>query len=91
MPSHVLASSGHHLKLLSLLFFFIVASAIEYFHAKQLTFLKNESYSMLQKAVIDYSLPHRTTIVSDNNILNNFSTLVTLSIHNGDRQRLGIR
>ncbi|CAH6798063.1 Sensor domain-containing diguanylate cyclase [Vibrio chagasii] len=72
-------------KLISLLFFFIVASAIEYFHAKQLTFLKNESYSVAKKQLSIIRSRIEATIVSDMYILNNFSTLVTIN-PNGDQK-----
>lgn len=72
-------------KLLSLLFFIMVASAIEYFHAKQLTFLKNESYSVAKKQLSIIRSRIEATIVSDMYILNNFSTLVTIN-PNGDQR-----
>ncbi|MGV2841822.1 sensor domain-containing diguanylate cyclase, partial [Vibrio cyclitrophicus] len=43
MPSR--SSKQWPAKLLSLLFFLLVVSAIEFFHTKQLVFLQNESYS----------------------------------------------
>ncbi len=76
-------------KVLSLLFFFVVVSAIEHFHAKQLTFLKNESYSVAKKQLSIIRSRIEATIVSDMYILNNFSTLVTIN-PNGD-QKVGTR
>lgn len=72
-------------KLLSLLFFVVIVSAIEAFHAKQLTFLKNESYSEAKRqlAIIRSSIEAR--IVSDMYILNSFSTIVTINPDGGQK------
>ncbi|WP_373952710.1 diguanylate cyclase [Vibrio pomeroyi] len=66
-------------KLLSLLFFLVVVSAIEFFHAKELTYLKNESYSEAKKQLSIIRSRIEAAIVSDMYILNNFSTLVTIN------------
>ena len=66
-------------KLLSLLLFLVVVTAIEVFHAKQLTFLKNESYSEAKKQLSIIRSRIEAAIVSDMYILNNFSTLVTIN------------
>ncbi|MCB5361148.1 diguanylate cyclase [Vibrio lentus] len=66
-------------KLLSLLLFLVVVTAIEVFHAKQLTFLKNESYSEAKKQLSIIRSRIEAAIVSDMYILNNLSTLVTIN------------
>lgn len=53
MPSG--SSKQWSAKVVSFLFFLAIVSAIEFFHAKQLTFLKNESYSEGKKTIIHYS------------------------------------
>lgn len=83
MPSR--SSKQWPAKLLSLLFFLSVVSAIEFFHAKQLTFLKNESYSEAKKQLSIIRSRIEATIVSDMYVLNNFSTLVTIN-PNGDQK-----
>lgn len=77
MPSR--SSKQWPAKLLSLLLFLVVVTAIEVFHAKQLTFLKNESYSEAKKQLSIIRSRIEAAIVSDMYILNNFSTLVTIN------------
>ncbi|WP_439146227.1 diguanylate cyclase [Vibrio sp.] len=77
MPSR--SSKQWPAKLLSLLLFLVVITAIEVFHAKQLTFLKNESYSEAKKQLSIIRSRIEAAIVSDMYILNNFSTLVTIN------------
>ncbi|MFA0501426.1 sensor domain-containing diguanylate cyclase, partial [Vibrio sp. 10N.222.46.A1] len=66
-------------KLLSLLFFLVVMSAIEFFHSKELSYLKDESYSEAKKQLSIIRSRIEAAIVSDMYILNNFSTLVTIN------------
>ncbi len=77
MPSG--SSKQWSAKVISFLFFLTIVSAIEFFHAKQLTFLKNESYSEAKKQLSIIRSRIEATIVSDMYILNNFSTLVTIN------------
>ncbi|MFA0012515.1 diguanylate cyclase [Vibrio lentus] len=77
MPSR--SSKQWPAKLLSLLLLLVVVTAIEVFHAKQLTFLKNESYSEAKKQLSIIRSRIEAAIVSDMYILNNFSTLVTIN------------
>ncbi|SBS61000.1 diguanylate cyclase [Vibrio atlanticus] len=66
-------------KLLSLLFFLVVMSAIEFFHSKELSYLKDESYSEAKKQLSIIRSRIEAAIVSDMYILNNLSTLVTIN------------
>ncbi|MDP2590340.1 diguanylate cyclase [Vibrio splendidus] len=77
MPSG--SSKQWSAKVVSFLFFLAIVSAIEFFHAKQLTFLKNESYSEGKKQLSIIRSRIEAAIVSDMYILNNFSTLVTIN------------
>ncbi|UPR50345.1 sensor domain-containing diguanylate cyclase [Vibrio cyclitrophicus] len=77
MPSG--SSKQWSARVISFLFFLAIVSAIEFFHAKQLTFLKNESYSEAKKQLSIIRSRIEAAIVSDMYILNNFSTLVTMN------------
>ncbi|MBE8606325.1 MULTISPECIES: diguanylate cyclase [Vibrio] len=77
MPSR--SSKQWPAKLLSLLFFLLVVSAIEFFHTKQLVFLQNESYSEAKRQLSIIRSRIEATIVSDMYILNSLSTLVSVN------------
>ncbi|MEZ9516873.1 diguanylate cyclase [Vibrio splendidus] len=77
MPSG--SSKQWSAKVVSFLFFLAIVGAIEFFHAKQLNFLKNESYSEGKKQLSIIRSRIEAAIVSDMYVLNNFSTLVTIN------------
>ncbi|WP_299690401.1 diguanylate cyclase [uncultured Vibrio sp.] len=77
MPSR--SSKQWSATLLFILSALVVVSAVEFFHAKQLTFLKNESYSEAKKHLSIIRASIESTIVSELYILNSFSTFVTMN------------
>ncbi|WKY60303.1 diguanylate cyclase [Vibrio sp. SNU_ST1] len=83
MPSG--SSKQWPVKLLSLLFFLMVMSAIEFFHSKELSYLKDESYSEAKKQLSTIRSRIEAMIVSDMYVLNSLSTLVTID-PNGDKK-----
>ncbi|MCG9555462.1 sensor domain-containing diguanylate cyclase [Vibrio sp. Isolate31] len=75
-------------KLLALLFFLVFTSAIEFFHSKELSYIKDESYAGAKKQLSTVRSRIEAAIVSDMYILNNLSTLVTLN-PNGEQKGWG--
>ncbi|MFA0195837.1 diguanylate cyclase [Vibrio artabrorum] len=78
-------------KLLASLFFVVVASSIEFFHAKELIHLKNEANSEAKKLLSIIRSRIEATIISDMYVVNSFSTLVSINPHGSqkDWERIG--